>query len=397
MAGLNDDVDDDDFLSDNKTEAKDYKAPGKDITEGTKDLPQSPPVTFVVSGEPTDMEETPTVNDLFGDVIEPGKLPNLELTAVFNNEIPNQIEDASSVFQNIKGFGAISRSDILAFESIMPGIITEDTPATFYTESPTKTMFDKSVALMSSQISSLSNTQKSACIAGFKELQEAVEKTQTWIGKVNIDKAELRKDHVLNMVDLIDKNPAAQTYSLPGFERSAKDLLGSSYEYLGGTSGFGYSRSEGQPLIYSLAIKAYSQYKDKSLQKVLNTYASDNEITEDTLNYLFGKTPPIIEEGEQQPTIRQMLSFTGSDSERDLFNSILGILEDVSKEIETKLNSLNTEEVVLSDYAQSFATLKNSVLKLSDLSIKIVQFEHINIEFVKCLLNVLYGAVESVA
>lgn len=397
MSGLNDEIDDDDFLSDNKTEAKDYKAPGKDITEGTKDLPQSPPVTFVVSGEPTDMEETPTAKDLFGDVIEPGKLPNLELTAIFNNEIPNKIEDASSVFQNIKGFGAISRSDILAFESIMPGIITEDTPAAFYTETPTKTMFDKSVALMSNQISSLSNTQKSTCVAGFKELQEAVEKTRAWLGEVNLNKLELRRDHVTNMVDLIDKNPAAQTYILPGFERTTKDLLDSSYEYLGGTGDFGYSRSSGQPLMYSLAIKAHKQYTDRSLQTVLNCYSDDGEITEDSLNYLFSNSQPIIAEGERQPTIRQMMSFTGSEAERDLFNSILSILEDISKEIETKLNSLNTEEVVLSKYAESYTSLKNSVLKLSDLSIKIVQFEHTNIEFVKCLLNVLYSAVKPAA
>ena len=394
MSGLNDDIDGD-YLSDDQKDPQDYVGENNAQAKVSDETTPTTPVTFVVTGDPTPMDEAPTTQEIFGDNVEDGKLPALKMTAIFDESETNAIKDADSIFSNIKGFGAISRSDIMAFESIAPGIVTEDYPKEFYTESPTKTMFDKSIAMMSGKIGSMRNAQIENCIASFEELQAGIEKTKAWIAETNLNKFELRNKFVSGMLDLIDNNSDADKKVIPGFEKTIKGVMDSNYSYLGNTFDISYSRSEGMPLVYRLAKKTYDMYMDKSVQPIIHCFSRGSEITKAILS------PQPVEDGDEEgATVRSMLVFTSSESERALFNIVLEVLEGISENLAKKIELLKTsseKETVVDECGTYLKTVQPLVTRLNMISIKLVQFEHSNIEFVKCLLNTLYGSAMTAA
>jgi hypothetical protein len=360
--------------------------------EDEKQSTSSNVLNVKVTDKPVPEEETPSVTDLFGENIEAGKVPSIVIKPEFSNDINNNISDANDVFNSIKGFGAISRSNITAFESIMPGTIGSSNPVEFYSETPTKTMFDKSIVLMDTQINTVTDSQVSSLKNSLEYLKTEIEKTKSWIGHININRDEIKTNYVDNIFDLIKNNSDSKTRIIPGFNKTIEGVINSTVYYVDQTSEIAYS---GNPKIKASIDKLSDTYKDRWLQYVLYCFGQDIPVTKDKLLL---PTPFVIGEENPHPTMKKILEFTGSVSERELFNTLLEMVETCSLVIEDKIKLLENNSLektqLLEQSSNAVEKVKNTLTRVNTISVKLIQFEFYNIEFVKGLLNILYGAVK---
>lgn len=155
MAGLNDDVDEglpslEELAELEKTISNIHEEPNVNSNQ-----PQPEKIILIANDlnqEPKSVIE-PSVNELFGDEIIPGEVPNLNAEFEIIEQRRNALDDFKSVALNIEEKKSVCQEDIKLLDSISPGFINDERPIGYFTKLPTKTYFEETIRDMNLHIS----------------------------------------------------------------------------------------------------------------------------------------------------------------------------------------------------------------------------------------------------
>lgn len=155
MAGLNDDVEEG-LLS--LEEIAELEKDISDIHEEPNVNPIQPQPDKIVlvandlDEQPEEIKE-PSAQELFGDSIIPGEVPNLNAEFEIVEQRRNALDDFKSVALDIESKQTVCQEDIKLLDSISPGFINEERPIGYFTKLPTKTYLKETLRDMKLHIS----------------------------------------------------------------------------------------------------------------------------------------------------------------------------------------------------------------------------------------------------
>ena len=149
MAGLNDDVDEG---------LDDIEDVNFDVTIAPNTNPNQPePESVVLVSQTTDSEnddiKEPTIQELFGETVIPGELPNFNAEFVIIANKQNILNDYISTSVEINKKQTISQEDARILDSLAPGFLNDETkPIGYFTKTNTKTFYDETVKEMNNHV-----------------------------------------------------------------------------------------------------------------------------------------------------------------------------------------------------------------------------------------------------
>lgn len=265
MAGLNDDVEEGLISLEDETDltiVEDVLTP-----ETNPSQPEPDKILFEIKDSAdADTDKTPSVNEIFGNGLVPGELPNLDVEFELIEQRRNTINDYEETSNIITGNKSISQEDARLLDSIVPGFINDDRPLGYFTKDSTKTFFNESVGVMNNII----DTEKD---------------------KVN----DLIKEHLNNL---------SQHYStlITGYDVKFKSILLEQTNRI--------KNLLENEVIFSSDISDDFLKEGIGLTDFLNTFIDDMDINRITDNDNFAKILSDVKEAFKDKTIRNyFLSF----------------------------------------------------------------------------------------
>lgn len=213
MSGLNDDLDEELKL------AAEVQIDPKTLLDPKHKPMQQMPVNFVIDttkGKDTDNDFT--AKDFFGPDIEPGVLPNSEVTVYMINQIDSKLSNTEEIMSNVSNNNSISQEDIKTLIEVQPEYLTPSDNINYYTKSPSKTKFTQAVV----RVNSLLAAQQANRVELVEQLKvEAAASLDALTKSVN----------EFYTVGKVDRDFSLKKYSKLGSDRAYnKQLLASSFD-----------------------------------------------------------------------------------------------------------------------------------------------------------------------
>lgn len=154
MAGLNDDVDE--GLEDLEEDFKPEEINLDPITPNiNSNQPEPDPVILVTQNYSNKEGENkePSIQDLFGDAVIPGEIPNLNAEFVIIQQRSDSLDDFKTTSFAIGDRKSICQEDAKLLDALAPGFLNDETkPIGYFTKDNTKTFFDETVKDMNSYV-----------------------------------------------------------------------------------------------------------------------------------------------------------------------------------------------------------------------------------------------------
>lgn len=201
MPGLNDEIDNSDNPELNGANAgevqpRDFSTPNASVAASNPAQPAAQPTSFLARyGEdntPTEEDDEPTIEDIFGPDIVPNEIPNLDMKVVLMTEKQNTINDGESVAKNIVTQNSIAQEDMIAANAVLPGILNDEHQVGFYTEQPSRVGYGDALSRIKTKLDEARDMQIAVSQEALDGMLNACKTTLQYIDDSFSSKYEMR-------------------------------------------------------------------------------------------------------------------------------------------------------------------------------------------------------------